>query len=314
MSGTRKTDFAAGPTSDSVSSRVPTVGGSVPPVIIDYASKPPIPAFDKRAPHLDTYSRVYEASKGAAVDDARGDLGAYLKMYDEVDARHVVVKAKDIETTFGLKTSNEDVAKFCREQGPRFIGFAGVDPHKGMAAVRELEHAVRELGLRGLNLQCFEHKLHVNDKKMYPLYAKCIELGIPVNIHTSINFSSETLMEYGRPQLLDEVMVHFPELRVCAAPPGWPWIHELIGVAWRHRNVCIGLVAVRPKYLAQPASGYEPLVQYGSTVLQDRIIFGTSYPLIPVKRSVQEIEALPLKDSVRRKWLHDNAARFLGLA
>lgn len=283
-------------------------------MIIDYASKPPIPAFNQPAPHLETYGRVYEASQGAAHSDAEGDLSAYLKMYEDAGARHVVVKAKDIQTTFGLKISNEDVATFCREHGPRFIGFAGVDPHKGIAAVRELEHAIRSLGLRGLNLQCFEHKLPINDKKMYPLYAKCIELDVPVNIHTSINFSSQTQMDYGRPVLLDEVMVHFPELRVCAAPPGWPWIHELIGVAWRHRNVHIGLVAVRPKYLMQPASGYEGLVQYGGTVLQDRIIFGTSYPLVPVQRSVQEIEALPLKDAVRRKWLHDNAARFLGLA
>lgn len=288
--------------------------GDPGPVIIDYASKPPIPAFDKPSPHLENYDRVYESSRSATTVEAEGNLEAYLQIYEEVGARHVVVKAKDTETTFGLKIPNEAVATFCKEHGPRFIGFAGVDPHKGMVAVRELEYAVRELGLRGLNLQCFEHRLHINDKRMYPLYAKCVELDIPVNIHTSINFSSHTLMDYGRPLLLDEVMVHFPDLRVCAAPPGWPWIHELIGVAWRHRNVCIGLVAVRPKYLMQPASGYEGLVQFGGSVLQDRIIFGTSYPLIPVQRSVQEIEALPLKDSIKRKWLHDNAARFLRLA
>jgi predicted TIM-barrel fold metal-dependent hydrolase len=283
------------------------------PVIIDYASKPPIPAFNQPAPHLETYGRVYEASQGEAQADAEGDLAAYLKMYEDAGAQHVVVKAKDIQSTFGLKIANEDVAAFCRAHGPRFIGFAGVDPHKGIAALRELEHAVRNLGLRGLNLQCFEHKLPINDRKMYPLYAKCIELDIPVNIHTSINFSSQTQMDYGRPVLLDEVMVHFPELRVCAAPPGWPWIHELVGVAWRHRNVHIGLVAVRPKYLQQPASGYEGLLQFGGSVLQDRIIFGTSYPLVPVERSVKEVEELPLKDEVKRKWLHDNAARFLRL-
>src|SRR5690606_41794853 len=65
--------------------------------------------------------------------------------------------------------------------------------------------------------------------------------------------------DLGRPALLDEVMVHFPELRVCAAPPGFPWVHELIGAAWRHANVHIGLVAIRPKYLAVAGSGYEPL-------------------------------------------------------
>lgn len=281
-------------------------------MIIDYASKPPTKAFRRSPPHLATYGRVYAASKEAVNDEVKLDLPAYKRAYDTVNAKHVVIKAKDTESTFGIKISNEEVADFCAQNGPRFIGFAGVDPHKGIAAVRELEYAVRELGLRGLNLQCFEHKLHINDKRMYPLYAKCIELDIPVNIHTSINFSSDTPMEYGRPILLDEIMVHFPELRVCAAPPGWPWIHELIGVAWRHSNVSIGLVAVRPKYLTQPGSGYEGLLQFGGSVLQDRIIFGTS-SLVPVERSVKEIEALPLSDAVKRKWLYENAARFLGV-
>jgi predicted TIM-barrel fold metal-dependent hydrolase len=281
-------------------------------MIIDYGSRPPVPAFAQTTTtHLQRYRHVYEASEKAA--GTQQDLGTYLAVYDSLEAAHIVVKARDLETTFGWRISNEDVAAFCKEQGPRFIGFAGVDPHKGMAAVRELEYSVRELGLRGLNLQCFEHKLAINDPRMYPLYAKCIELDIPVNLHCSINFSTSTLMEYGRPALLDEVMVHFPELRVCAAPPGFPWVHELIGVAWRHANVHIGLVAVRPKYLAVQNSGYEPLLQYGSTILQDRIIFGSSYPLMPVERSVREIGELPLKAEIRDKWLYGNAKRFLRL-
>jgi len=281
-------------------------------MIIDYGSRPPVPAFAQTATtHLQRYRTVYQSSEKAA---ARQDsFEEYLAAYDALGAEHIVVKARDLETTFGWRISNEDVAAFCRAQGPRFVGFAGVDPNKGMTAVRELDHAVRELGLRGLNLQCFEHKLAINDKKMYPLYAKCIELDIPVNLHCSINFATSTLMEFGRPALLDEVMVHFPELRVCAAPPGFPWVHELIGVAWRHANVHIGLVAVRPKYLTVAGSGYEPLLQYGRTILQDRIIFGSAYPLMPLERTVREIEALPLEEDVRRKWLYGNAKRFLRL-
>jgi predicted TIM-barrel fold metal-dependent hydrolase len=282
-------------------------------VFIDYASKPPIPAFDKPVPHLGNYDRVYESSKSISTKN-EPTLEEYLATYERAGARHVVVKAKDVETTFGVKARNEDVAAFCREQGDRFIGWAGVDPNKGMAAVRELEHAVCELDLRGLNLQCFEHRLAINDKRMYPLYAKCVELDVPVNIHSSINFSTDCLMEHGRPILLDEVCVHFPELRVVASPPGWPWVHELVGVAWRHRNVYIGVSAVRPKYLAVDHSGYEALVQYGNTVLQDRMLFGTSFPMQPIERAVQEMAELPLKDSVREKWMYGNAARLLGLA
>jgi predicted TIM-barrel fold metal-dependent hydrolase len=235
-------------------------------------------------------------------------------MYETLRAERVVVKARDLETTFGFRVTNEDVAAFCRKHGKRYMGFAGVDPHKGITALRELEFAVKELGLCGLNLQCFEHKLRINDPKMYPLYAKCVELDIPVNIHCSINFSTATSMDYGRPIYLDDVMMHFPELRVCASPPGFPWVHELIGVAWRHPNVWIGLVAVRPKYLGVAGSGYEPLLQYGNTVLKNRIVFGSAYPMMPVERCLSEIEALPLKDNVRKLWTRDNAARFLGLA
>ena len=120
-------------------------------------------------------------------------------------------------------------------------------------------------------------------------------------------------MTFCSSSLLDEVMVDFPELRVCASPPGFPWVHELIGVAWRHPNVSIGLVAVRPKYLQVAGSGYEPLLQYGRTVLKDRIIFGSAYPLGPIARTIAEIRALPIGEEVERLWLHDNAKRFLRL-
>jgi predicted TIM-barrel fold metal-dependent hydrolase len=284
--------------------------------VIDFNSRPPIPAFDGAgAAHLRNYRRVYEGSEAQVRDAAGSDpLGSYLAAYDRVGARHVVVKAKDVESTFGIKVDNEAVAAFCRAHSPRFIGWAGVDPHKGEAAVRELEMAVRELGLRGLNLQCFEHRLAINDPRLYPLYRKCVELDVPVNIHCGINFSTDCLMEHGRPLLLDQVLVEVPGLRVVASPPGWPWVHELIGVAWRHPNLSIAVSAVRPKLLATPGSGYEGLLQYGNTVLQDRILFGTSYPMQPIERAVQEVLQLPLKDSVRDKWLHGNAARFLGVS
>lgn len=283
---------------------------------IDFSSVPQTPELAKTAEHLSNYRRVYKASEAEAhrrpVDAA--SLKAYLDMYERLGAKHVVVKAKDLETTFGYRITNEDVAAFCKKHGPRYIGFAGVDPHKGMTALRELDYAVRELGLRGLNIQGFENEIAINDPKMFPLYAKCIELDIPINLHTSVNFSTATAMDWGRPGLLDQVMVHFPELRVCASPPGFPWVHELIAVAWRHPNVSIGLVAVRPRYLAVENSGYGGLLQYGNSMLQDRIIFGSSFPTVAVESCLADIEALPLKDGVKRKWLHDNAARFLGLS
>ena len=282
--------------------------------LIDFNSRPPIKAFDTGASHLKNYRRVYKRTEGeVGRGHGKDAVATYLATYQRLGVERVLIKAKDVETTFGVKSPNEDVAGFCREHGERYVGFAGVDPNKGMAAIRELEFAVRELGMRGLNIQCFEHKMPINDKRLYPLYAKCIELGIPVNIHTSINFSAECLMEHGRPILLDEVMVHFPELVVIASPPGFPWVHELLGVAWRHANVHIGVSAIRPKLLAIPNSGYEALLQYGTTILQDRMIFGTAFPMQPIETAIEEMMALPMKEAVREKWIYGNAARLLGL-
>ena len=283
---------------------------------IDYGSTPPNLRIN--APHLSNYRRVYSKSEKAVTSsqadvDGQASLQSYLSTYERLGASYVVIKARDLESTFGVKLSNEDVADFCKKHGPRYLGFAGVDPHKGIHAIRELEHAVKNLGLRGLNLQCFEHKLKINDPKMYPLYAKCIELDIPVNIHCSTNFSAVTSMNFGRPEYLDDVMMHFPELKVTASPPGWPWVQELIAVAWRHPNVYIGIVAVRPKYLDVDNSGYEMLCKYGNSVLQDQMIFGTAFPMQPVERAVAEINGLPLKEEVRKKWLYGNAAKLLGL-
>jgi predicted TIM-barrel fold metal-dependent hydrolase len=284
-------------------------------MIIDYTSKPPLPEHQHAGPHMQGYDRVYAQSYKAAKRDEIGPdaLSEYLALYERVDAKYVVIKARDCERTLGYRVRNETVAEFCRTHSPRFIGLAGVDPHKGALALRELEHAVRELGLWGLNLHPYENRISIDDAKMYPLYAKCIEMDIPLNLHCSMSFDAGAEMDMGHPRRLDRVMTHFPELRVCAAPPGFPWVEELVAVAWRHPNVRIGVTAVRPKYLCLENAGYGALLSYGNTVLKDRILWGSAWPMQPVETALKEIDALPLKDEVRHMWLYENASRFLRL-
>ena len=290
---------------------------------IDYASVPPTPELGRRTTrHMAHYDEVFARSIGrtreedpqaAADEHGAQTLADYLETYDELRVDRVVIRARDVETTFGIKVRNETVAAFCQAHAPRFVGLASVDPHKGIAAVRELQVAIVEHGLRGLHLPCFEHKLPVNAKELYPLYAKCIELDVPVNIHVGMSFSSAVPMHFGQPRFLDEVMVHFPELKVVASVPGFPWVNELIGVAWRHRNVHIALSALRPRYLTTAGSGFEPLLQYGRTILRERIICGSNWPLQPLKRYFDEVGALPLDEETRRLWLGGNAQRLFGL-
>jgi uncharacterized protein len=278
-------------------------------MFIDFSSKPPHPAFADASQHMSNYENVYTSKDRGG----EGALDRYLAEYEQLGASKVVLKARCLKRTFGFETSNTDVAEFCSRHGDRFIGFASVDPFDGIDAVWQLEHAVRELGLRGLSLSGFELDMTASDARCYPLYAKCIELNIPVHLHCGVNFSTDCAHDCGHPRHLDAVMRHFPQLKVIAAPPGWPWVQELVALALRHRNLHIGIAAVKPRYLAKPGSGYEPVVQHGALRLKDRIIFGSAYPLIDPAAALDDIAALPLSEEARRAWLHDNAARLLGL-
>jgi predicted TIM-barrel fold metal-dependent hydrolase len=120
-------------------------------------------------------------------------------------------------------------------------------------------------------------------------------------------------MDYGRPIHLDEIAHDFPDLKIVASHAGWPWVTELVGVAWRNKNVFIETSAMRPKYYGIPGSGYETLLHFGNSVLKDKVIFGSQWPLLPLKRTIEEIQALPLKDEVKKNWLYKNGARVLGL-
>jgi len=211
--------------------------------------------------------------------------------------------------------SNERTAEIVAQFPHKFVGQAMVNPHEGMKAVRELEMAVKELGLGCFYASTFRYGIRPNDKKLYPLYAKAVELGIPVIVYITMNYSSTLPMDLARPLYLDEVAMDFPEMTIVAGCGGWPWVPEMIGVARRHQNVYISTEAHRPKYLATPGSGWEMLMQFGNTLLQDRIIFASgwgSYFLYSkgvIKKVIQEVRSLPLKEEVKEKWLYKNAAR-----
>lgn len=286
-------------------------------MIIDYAVRVPGDDFRKifMQGHLGNYRRVYGKSVGDTDFNAwcERPLEDFIRHLDDAGIDKLLVHAKDVETTFGKKLGNETVLAICRRAPERFLLSASVDPHKGQAALDELEHAVKTLGAVEVNFQLFELRLFADDPLMKPIYRRLSDWGIPVGLHTGINFSAELPMEYGNPRYLDRVACEFPELKIIACPPGWPWVLDLVAVAWRHPNVHIGTAPARPKYFTTPGSGWEPLLTYANTVIQDKMIFGTSWPMLPLKRTVEEIRSLPLKPGVADKWLGGNLARLLRL-
>jgi len=202
------------------------------------------------------------------------------------------------------------VAEAVARYPERFSGLVGIDPFTGMDGVRDLERCVAELGFVGAHLYPHWFDLPPNEARYYPFYAKCIELDIPIQMQVgqSLIYSREhRCRSVGRPIYLDDIACDLPELKLIGSHVGIPWHDEMIAMAWKHENVYLSSDAHSPKYW--PPS----LVRYINSYGQDKVIFGTDFPVLRFQRTIGEIDALGLKPEVQRKFLRDNAIRLYGL-
>jgi predicted TIM-barrel fold metal-dependent hydrolase len=198
------------------------------------------------------------------------------------------------------------VADAVQKHPDRFFGLAGLDPTEGMRGVRELERAVREYGFIGAHFYPHWFELPPDHAKWYPFYAKCCELDVPVQLQVGQSMvydPSYPLRSVGRPITLDSVACDFPELKIIGIHVGIPWTDEMIAMAWKHQNVFIGSDAHSPRYWPQSFVHY--IRSYG----QDKVIFGTDFPVLDFARTMAEIDALDLPEGPKRKFLRDNAVR-----
>jgi uncharacterized protein len=204
----------------------------------------------------------------------------------------------------------EVVHKMLERHPGRFHGLAGIDPTEGMDGVRALERAVRDYGFVGAHMYPHWFELAPDHARWYPFYAKCVELDIPVQMQVGqslIYTPEQRLRSVGRPITLDAVACDFQELKLVGIHVGIPWTDEMIAMAWKHPNVYIGCDAHSPRYWP-PA-----FVHYINSFGQDKVLFGTDYPVLDFARTREEIEALNLREEPKRKLLRDNALRIYKL-
>ncbi len=204
-----------------------------------------------------------------------------------------------------LSCTLDQLAQVVQKYPERFIGMATYNPNNVMASLRDLEKAVKQYGFRACYVHIFGFDIPLNDRKMYPLFAKCIELGIPVSMQTGYVLEGMP-SEHARPIYLDRIALDFPELTIIGTHTGYPWSEELVAMAYKFENVYLGVSAHFPKYM-------DPTIfRYANTRGQNKVIFGTD--LIPFKPMLQQIEEMqvdgkPLREDARRKLLRDNALR-----
>lgn len=262
-------------------------------------------------PAAEERKRMAGYFKAAALPQSPEEMYEHYKSLDMM----AVIFAIDAETRSGARyIGNDYVANVIKKYPEQFIGFASVDPWKGAIAVHEMERAVKDLGLRGLKLHPVTQAFFPNDERFYPLWEKCSELDVPVLFHTGQTGvgagtpgGAGLKLKYAQPLPIDDVAADFPELKIIMAHPSVPWQEEQLSIALHKANVYIDLSGWSPKYF-RPV-----LVQYASTILQDKVMFGSDYPAIRPERWIKDFDALDIREEVRQKIMLGNAQKLFNL-
>ena len=181
----------------------------------------------------------------------------------------------------------------------------GYDPFDIEGSLKEIEKAVKEYDFKYVYFHSMSYGLAPNDKKFYPLYAKCNELGIPVSVQ--VGHSAEPMPStLGNPMYMDEIAITFPNLKINLSHTGWPWFREWCDLVWKHPNVYGDISAYMPKSL-EP---YQIKFMFSGRG-KKKVMWGTNG--IGLARGKKELMEMEAKDDVKVKILRENAIEFLGL-
>ncbi|MGI5876907.1 MAG: amidohydrolase family protein [Dethiobacteria bacterium] len=204
-----------------------------------------------------------------------------------------------------MDTQLDEVTQYTEKYPDRFVGLAGYNPFRIKESLKEIEIAIREYGFKGVYVHIYGFDIPLNDPKMYPLYAKCMELDIPVSMQVG-HVLEAMPSDCARPIYLDRIACDFPDLKMIGSHTGYPWVEELISVCYKWENVWFGCDAWLPRYWSPS------IIQYVNSRLgADRCLWGTNG--LPWKESIKQVNELNLREDNKRKLLRDNAVQLFKL-
>jgi predicted TIM-barrel fold metal-dependent hydrolase len=272
--------------------------------------------------HQPTEEFLHDAG-GLMMEDAAETFGASIETdtydslieeYHEVGIGRTVLLGWDAETNTGNPpVPNDYVAEVRDEYEDFFVGFASVDPLKD-DCVEEAERTVTDLDLSGFKFQQIAQGFDPSDPEHEELFSTIEDLGVPVVFHGG----NSTLgagapggrglkIKHGNPMLIDDVAAEHPDLQILTAHPAFPWEKEQLAICQQKGNVYMDLSGWMPRYID------DQVLHYAKSLLKDKVMFGTDYPMIEPAPWLEQFEELDFPEEVQRKILWENAEEFLGL-
>jgi uncharacterized protein len=281
------------------------------PQVIDFRVRLPLelrPDEELPADYLDQYDKVLDLSA-----NRHRTLADLLADMDGSGTSHAVVHA-EYEYGDDADALNEAVGKVVAEHPGRLSGYGTISmsPVKIPRALSQVRR-VAELGLTGLSIQPSFFGLPMDDRVLYPVYAKADELGLHVALHTGINYTVSFPIRNDQPIQLDQVACDFPGLILIACHAGWPWVAEMVAVMRKHPNVYAEFGGLAPRYVCEPNTGWDVMKRFMNSLLGAQVLHGTDWPVFPMDKALAQWRAGGVRDHVLDSLLGGNAARLLGL-
>ncbi len=242
-------------------------------------------------------------------------LETFLLQMDVAGIRKSVLLPIDCTTSRGCRIySNQQIAELVDRAKDRFAGFASVDPHS-KSAPDDLDAAVKELGLVGLKLAPGIQEFRPDDEKVFPIYARASELGVPILFHSGLSWEPGSKLDPCRPLLLEAVATRFPKLKICVAHFGWPWVMDTVALMLKYPTIHADtscLYADTPMEFIRQTFSCQIPTTWLERSLRNQVMFGSNYPRIETVKMVEAVKALGLSDGAQELIFRKNAERFLG--
>lgn len=282
--------------------------------MIDMRCRPPLPEF--RA-YFDIPRITWHGARTGAKNVSRafveGSMELFFEEMDQAGIDIAVVQGRNSPAVFMGKQfneafiPNERLAEIQDKYAGRFICFAGIDvSNTAHNAVEETARSIRSLGLKGIFIEPGRQiQSTPDDERIFPVYEKCIELGIPVNLMSGPYAGAD--IGVSDPLYVDRLCTRYPELKVILGHGGYPFIQQILGVAFKHTNLYVS----PDMYVFAPGGG--AYIEAANGALREQIIYGSAYPLRPITQTMEDSAALPLSDESRRRYLQLNAKALLNI-
>jgi uncharacterized protein len=277
--------------------------------VIDFRLRPPVGSFL----NMVMYANIERTGRMAAgvgmtlpQSVRQTSVQMMFKEMDEAGVQVGVVPGR-ISPVLGTIEADE-VASIVAQHPDRLVGYAPINPVDRRKAISAIDKAMKA-GTKGVVIEpgLLASPMHLDDPRMYPIYAHCEDKKIPVLFMAGGNAGPDCT--YTSPEHIDRVARDFPEMRIISGHGNWPWAAPMIHVCYRRPNIYLS----PDMYLFGGMPGTTDYVNALNGFMAERFLFATAYPLLPFKDALEAFQRLGVRESVLDRVLYKNSAELLGL-